>query len=101
MVGESGFRAGRIWRLRSRVAVAALPAVAAMAEVLAPLGIAADGSPGSAGPDAGVLMRARHWSGIELTQDGTHYFDVHHTENDTLDKIDPATLPQNTTAWGW
>ena len=99
MVGESDFGAGRIWRLRSRVAVAALPAVAAIAEVLAPLGIAADGNPGSPGPDAGVLMRARRWPGIELTQDGTHYFDVHHTENDTLDKIDPTTLPQNTAAW--
>ena len=99
LVGESDFGAGRIWRLRSRVAVAALPAVAAIAEVLAPLGIAADGNPGSPGPDAGVLMRARRWPGIELTQDGTHYFDVHHTENDTLDKIDPTTLPQNTAAW--
>jgi carboxypeptidase Q len=24
---------------------------------------------------------------------------VHHTDNDTLDKIDPATLPQNVAAW--
>ena len=55
-----------------------------------------------AGAQTGVELAAivaRRWPGIELTQDGTHYFDVHHTENDTLDKIDPATLPQNIAAW--
>ena len=44
-------------------------------------------------------MRRHPWPGIALSQDGTAYFDVHHTENDTLDKIDPATLPQNVAAW--
>lgn len=99
LVGESDFGAGRVWRLRSRVAEPALPAVAAMAGVLAPLSIAADGNPGTPGPDAAVLMRSRRWPGIELTQDGSAYFDVHHTENDTLDKVDAALLPQNTAAW--
>ena len=28
-----------------------------------------------------------------------HYFDVHHTVHDTLDRIDPATLPQNVACW--
>ncbi len=34
-----------------------------------------------------------------LNQDGTKYFDVHHTANDTLDKIDRAALSQNVAAW--
>ena len=34
-----------------------------------------------------------------LQQDGTDYFDYHHTPNDTLDKIDPAALQQNLQAW--
>ena len=38
-------------------------------------------------------------SRVELTQDGTNYFDIHHTDNDTLDKIDASTLPQNVAAW--
>jgi hypothetical protein len=29
----------------------------------------------------------------------THYFDLHHTPDDTLDKIDPAALAQNVAAW--
>ncbi len=44
-------------------------------------------------------MRREGWPGIELTQDGSDYFDIHHTENDTLDKIDPKTLPPNVAAW--
>jgi carboxypeptidase Q len=99
LVGESDFGADRIWRLRSRVADAALPAIAAMARLLEPLGIAAEGNQGSPGPDAGVLMRANKWPAIELTQDGSKYFDVHHTVNDTIDKVNPATMPQNVAAW--
>ena len=34
-----------------------------------------------------------------LAQDGTRYFDLHHTADDTLDKIDPAQLTQNVAAW--
>ena len=34
-----------------------------------------------------------------LNQDGTRYFDLHHTPDDTLDKIDPAQLRQNVAAW--
>ena len=34
-----------------------------------------------------------------LAQDGTHYFDLHHTADDTLDKIDPAQMTQNVAAW--
>jgi hypothetical protein len=36
---------------------------------------------------------------IDLRQDGTRYFDLHHTPDDTLDKIDPAQLRQNVAAW--
>ena len=37
--------------------------------------------------------------GVGLSQDGTRYFDLHHTPDDTLDKIDPAQLRQNVAAW--
>jgi len=36
---------------------------------------------------------------IDLRQDGTRYFGLHHTTNDTLDKIDPARMRQNVAAW--
>ncbi len=101
-VGESDFGAGRVWQMKSRVNPAALPLVLQMAQLLAPLGVAwpAEGAnTGSPGPDAGVLMRRFKWPALELSQDGTHYFDVHHTVHDTLDRVDPATLPQNVACW--
>jgi hypothetical protein len=36
---------------------------------------------------------------VDLSQDGTNYFDHHHTANDTLYAIDPAALRQNVAAW--
>jgi len=34
-----------------------------------------------------------------LSQDGTDYFDLHHTGDDTFDKVDPESLAQNTAAY--
>ena len=102
LVGESDFGAGRIYQLDSRVQEAALPLFGEMAQVLAPLGVVwrdTRRNTGSPGPDAALLMRRNRWPGVALAQDGTHYFDIHHTEHDTLDRIDPATLPQNVACW--
>jgi carboxypeptidase Q len=58
--------------------------------IAAPTGLPVDATPGGGadiGPleDLGTLL-------VGLRPDDTHYFDVHHTEADTLDKIDPAAL---------
>lgn len=34
-----------------------------------------------------------------LVQNGLDYFDLHHTANDTFDKIDPEALAQNIAAF--
>ena len=34
-----------------------------------------------------------------VRQDETRYFDIDHTANDTLDKINPTQLNQNVAAW--
>lgn len=34
-----------------------------------------------------------------LAQDGTRYFDIHHSADDTLDKIDKDQMNQNVAAW--
>ena len=101
-VGESDFGASRVWQLRGRVNPAALPLVERMAQLLAPLGVAwpaAGANLGTPGPDAAVLMRRFKWPALQLSQDGTNYFDVHHTVHDTLARIDPNTLPQNVACW--
>jgi carboxypeptidase Q len=43
------------------------------------------------GADIGPLLRD-NVVGANLDVDGTHYFDIHHTQADTLDKIDPRDL---------
>ncbi len=55
-------------------------------------GISADRiGPDGGGADIGPIMR-EGVIGAGLTVDGTHYFDIHHTEADTLEKIDPRDL---------
>ena len=49
--------------------------------------IAANGG----GADIGPITR-EGVVGASLDVDGTHYFDIHHTPADTLDKIDPQNL---------
>ena len=102
LVSESDFGAGKVWQLRSRVQPEALPLFGAMAQLLAPLGVAwpeAGRNEGSTGPDAAMLMRRHRWPAVQLSQDGTNYFDVHHTVHDTLERIVPAEMAQNVACW--
>ena len=43
------------------------------------------------GADIGPMMR-EGVPGASLDVDGTHYFDIHHTQADTLDKVNPREL---------
>jgi carboxypeptidase Q len=97
-VAESDFGAGRIYRFDSNVDAASLPVADAIGAVLYPLDIERGGNAARGGPDVGPLARL----GVpvfSLGQDGSDYFDYHHTANDTLDKIDPAALDQNVAAY--
>ena len=99
LISESDFGAGAVYNLRSRADAASLPAFQAMAGVLAPLGVAAGDNSGSPGPDAAWLMRRHAWAAVQLSQDGSHYFDVHHTVNDSFERLDTSALPQNVACW--
>jgi carboxypeptidase Q len=72
---------------------ASLQARANLREILKLLsGIAADRvAEGGGGSDIGPIM-GDGVIGASLDVDGTHYFDIHHTHADTLDKIDPRDL---------
>jgi hypothetical protein len=97
-IAESDFGADRIWRFDSRLAPAARPVVDEIARLLFPLGIVRGSLTEASGSDIGPLSA----SGVptfQLQQDGTRYFDLHHTPDDTLDKVDPVQLRQNVAAW--
>ena len=95
---ESDFGAGRVYALHANLDPAAWPVVERIGAVLAPLGITVEKQGGGPGPDIGPLRdQGVPWA--QLAQDGTDYFDVHHTANDTLDKIEPAALDQQVAAY--
>ncbi|MDQ6647787.1 MAG: M20/M25/M40 family metallo-hydrolase [Pseudomonadota bacterium] len=92
---ESDFGAGPVWRMSASVKPDARDAIDQIAKVLAPIGVAYDAKrPGGGGSDLSQ-MHGKGMAALSLTQDGTHYFDWHHTPNDTLDKIKPRELAQN------
>ena len=98
IAGESDFGADRIYALGLPPGSAETDFGKAAARVLRPLGILPAEAELSGGADIGPLARA----GVPvfgLRQDGTRYFDLHHTADDTVDKIDPAQMTQNVAAW--
>lgn len=97
---ESDFGAGRIYAFNtgSGNPDGSREATAQIAEALAPLGIAYRPDEGGPGPDI-IPLAAKGGAWAWLAQDGTDYFDLHHTADDTLDKIDPKALAQNVAAY--
>lgn len=95
---ESDFGAGPIYAISARVSDEAWPVIEAIQSELAPLGIELGRRTASGGPDF-IPSAPFGLAVVDLHQDGTTYFDYHHTENDTLDKIDPQDLAQNAAAY--
>jgi len=95
---ESDFGADRIWKVNSKLGDARKAEAEAIGKALAPLGIVTGSFTEAEGSDIGPML-ADGLPGVGLSQDGTRYFDYHHTPDDTLDKIDPAQLRQNVAAW--
>lgn len=98
LVAESDFGADRVWRVAFRLPAAAAAVSDRVAAALAPLGIVRSREVAGGGADVALLVRAGV-PVIDLNQDGTRYFDYHHTPEDTLDRIDPVQLRQNVAAW--
>jgi hypothetical protein len=97
-IAESDFGAGRVWKVDSRLGKEREAEARMLQQALVPLGIVPGALDQAEGSDISVLL-ADGLPGVTLNQDGTHYFDLHHTPDDTLDKVDPAALRQNVAAW--
>jgi len=95
---ESDFGADRIWKVESKLGDARKAEAEAIGKALTPLGIVTGSFTEADGSDIGPMLADGH-PGVGLSQDGTRYFDLHHTPDDTLDKVDPAQLRQNVAAW--
>lgn len=89
-----------------RVSAAALPAAnddgafnKQIAALLQPVGVAVESETSKGGEsDTGVLFDLGVPC-LNLHQDGYDYFDIHHTPDDVLERIDKADLNQIVAAW--
>lgn len=95
---ESDFGAGKIYAFASNVAKNNLPMVEKMARLMMPLNIEYADNKARPGPDL-IPLHQLGMSVFSLRQDGTDYFDLHHTSDDTFDKVDPENLAQNVAAY--
>ena len=95
---ESDFGAARVWRADFRLPTSAQALADRVATALAPLGIARSDHVAHGGADIGAIA-GETLPLVDLQQDGTQYFDLHHTADDTFDKIDATELAQNVAAW--
>lgn len=98
IAAESDFGADRVWRFETNLPATAKPVGDRLAAALATLGIVHGAGVAGDGTDVGPTL-ATGVAAIDLNQDGTRYFDYHHTPEDTLERIDPQQLRQNVAAW--
>jgi len=96
---ESDFGAGSIWQLNSNVSEGATVLIDQIGKVLVPLGIVRGKSDARGGGPDIIPLEAKGVPTIRLNQNGMDYFDLHHTPDDTLDKINPDELAQNVAAY--
>lgn len=99
LVGESDSGADRVWRVQLSTGDPKAPLVGKIAAALSPLGVTRGIMSAHGGTDVEPIATATGSPVIDLNQDATRYFDIHHTADDTLDKVEPAQLSQNVAAW--
>lgn len=96
---ESDFGADRVWNVKLKLAKSNAALAEKIKAALSPMGIVYSPAPADGGTDVEPVIAKQKLAVVDLSQDGTRYFDLHHTPDDTLDKIDPAQLKQNVEAW--
>ena len=97
-VAESDEGADRVWKIDTKLGAEHQAEADALVAATAPLGIVKGKTDTASGSDIEVMLGAGA-PGVTFHQDATRYFDLHHTPDDTLDKIDPVQLRQNVAAW--
>jgi Zn-dependent M28 family amino/carboxypeptidase len=97
IASESDFGAEPIYAMQLPANGLESPYGRALAKVVAPLSVTI--VPGAA-LDAGADLEALKGVPLAgLSQDGSHYFDLHHTADDTLDKVSRTSLDKAVASW--
>lgn len=98
LASESDFGAGPVYEIRSGLGGNGDAFIESLHSQIGHLGIDIGTARSNGGPDIGPMF-SKGVPALRLQQDGTDYFDYHHTPDDTFDKIDPDEMKQNVAAW--
>jgi carboxypeptidase Q len=93
MAFESDAGAGKIIGIRFLAPTEATPKLAPVARLVEPLGVARVDADAHGGADL-IPLREAGVPIVDLLQDMTAYFDVHHTPNDTLTQVKKEDIDQ-------
>jgi len=99
LASEADFGARRVYTFLAPASAANTHFLQTLADALNPLGIFPTRQPAISGGDDIAPLHAAGVPVFSLRQNGLDYFDIHHTADDTFDKIDPQELAQATAAW--
>jgi Zn-dependent M28 family amino/carboxypeptidase len=99
LAGESDEGSGAPWSVQLPAGSTDLPAMASLAGVLAPIKVFVGREPSQfSGSDVAGLQKL----GVPMLAfrtDASRYFDIHHSADDTLDKVNRDGLDRNVAAW--
>ena len=99
VAGETDFGARRIYAVQLPLGAAENPFGRALAATLPAQGALMSREPARRGGSDIEGLRLAGVPVVSLSQNGLDYFDIHHTADDTFDKVDPAELAQNVAIW--
>lgn len=94
---EADFGQGPVYRLETGVTNSAEPTLKIIIKALKRLGVERGGNQSKGDSETELLFDAQV-PVAELALDGTDYFDLHHTPDDTLDKIQSTRITQSAAA---
>ena len=96
---ESDFGADRVWAVDFHLPESAKPLQEKISRRLALMGILPRQQKAGGGADIGAIIAKQGLGIIDLQQDGTRYFEIHHNATDTIALVDKDQLRQNVIAW--
>lgn len=99
LASEADFGARRVYTFLAPASATNTPFLQSLTDALNPLEIFLTRQPATFGGDDIAPLHDAGVPVFSLRQNGIDYFDIHHTADDTFDKINPQELTQATAAW--
>jgi hypothetical protein len=97
--GEADFGAGKVYAVQLPLGAAESPFGEAVGAILPPLNALLNHEPARRGGSDIEGLRLAGVPVVATSQNGMDYFDIHHSADDTFDKVDADELAQNSAVW--